>query len=293
MLTAKTWTNIAWASLGLLGALEILSWQTAAYGQICYETGQTADQECAAYGIPLFVFIKIGKALEDHNAAVTAFFTVVLAISTIALWRSTDKLWLAAVAQGRDMENSIAEAARSASAMENVASHIEANNRVATENIKLGAQIALENRRAYLAVDFNGGFYQESGLSFGITPSLMNVGVTPAYKVDYWAIADIVPWPIPEDFVFRTGDEIKFGAVLNPRQGFGLNARVDRLVPDEEVEPIMRGMEKRVVIWGKVTFEDISGTPRYVKFCHSIYWIKTSQGERALSQWAPRHNEAT
>jgi hypothetical protein len=289
---SKSWRNAAWAFLGLFVALQILSWETAAYSEICNEQDHAPNKECTAYGIPLFAVIKLGKALEHHNAAVTAFFTIVLAISTIALWRSTDKLWLAAVGQGRDMENSIAEAARSASAMEDVASHIEVNNRVAAENIKLGAQIALENRRAYLAVDFNGGFYQENGLSFGITPSLLNVGVTPAYKVAYWAIADIVPWPVPEDFIFRAGDEMRFGAVLNPRQGFGLNARVDRLVPDEEVELIMRGRDKRVLIWGTVTFEDISGAPRYVKFCQSIYWIKTPEGERYLSQWAPHHNDA-
>jgi hypothetical protein len=65
-----------------------------------------------------FLIVKIGKALDDHNGAVTALFTVILAVSTIGLWVATRRLWVAgerqfrharanALAQSREMRASI------------------------------------------------------------------------------------------------------------------------------------------------------------------------------------------
>src|ERR1017187_893495 len=52
---------------------------------------------------------------------ITAIFTVVLALSTVLLWKETKDLRNFAQQQSEDMKASIAEAARSADAMRDVA----------------------------------------------------------------------------------------------------------------------------------------------------------------------------
>ena len=46
-------------------------------------------EECSTYQVVPFVLIKVGRFLDDHNGAIIAIFTIVLAGSTIGLWLIT------------------------------------------------------------------------------------------------------------------------------------------------------------------------------------------------------------
>jgi hypothetical protein len=293
---SPVWRRTILAVLIVVLALAVLSWETASYGEVCAESNQAAQKDCAAYSIPLFIFIKIGKAFEDHNAAVTAFFTIVLAISTIALWRSTDHLWKAAVAQGRDMENSIAEAARAAKAMEAVAENIQANSKISAQHLDVGKENAARQLRAYLGVAIGHAIYQETSNNkrFEALPILINYGFSPAHKVAYWARAEILPFPLPPDFDFTQRSELaSFAFTLHPRQELILNAFVDGLVDESEVEDIKRGDNKRLTIYGTVFYEDIFGLRRQTNFCQSIRWITAADGSsRVAGTYHNRHNDA-
>ena len=101
-------------------------------GTTCYELGhhgggnQDVVKNCSIFHGPILgALIRFATLFEDHGEAVTAAFTVVLAISTIGLWWASLRLWEAgdaqlrhmeqtAEAQAADMQASIAQARRSA-----------------------------------------------------------------------------------------------------------------------------------------------------------------------------------
>ena len=140
-----------------------------------------------------------------------------------------------------------------------------------------------------------GALYQEreKGLRFEAKPVLANVGQTPAHNVSYWAKADILPFPIPPDFDFPGGDVNNYNLTIHPRQGIGLNAYLERFVPDDTVEDIKLGNKTRLVIWGAVTYRDIEGNFRETRFCHTMFWIGSGDRERVMGSYHAHHNTAT
>jgi hypothetical protein len=86
------------------------------------------------------------------NATITATFTVVLALSTVFLWKETRDLRDFAQEQGADMKASIAEAARSAVAMRDVAESLAVSAKAQAEQIAFEKEISIRQMRAYLSV---------------------------------------------------------------------------------------------------------------------------------------------
>jgi hypothetical protein len=202
----------------------------------------------------------------------------------------------AAAQQSKDMEKSIAEAARAATAMEAVAESIAISAKAAVESVTTVRDVSARQMRAYLSVSINTGIYQERerNLKFDVRPVVFNSGHTPAHKLTYWASARILPNPLPDNFDFPVGeDNLKSGFVLGPHQNIVINAMVQDFVSDDEAQAIKAGIEKRVYVWGIIFYEDVFGESRQTKFCHSIYWIAGPKGELINGNYAARHNEAT
>ena len=80
---------------------------------------------------------------------ITAIFTVVLALSTVLLWKETKDLRNFAEQQSEDMKASIAEASRSASAISDVAKALAESNKAAND-------ANIMQWRAYLTVGLGG-----------------------------------------------------------------------------------------------------------------------------------------
>ena len=95
---------------------------------------------------------------------------------------------------------SVAEANRSASAMESIAKEISVSSKAALASVTAINQ----QMRAYLCVIIGAALYQEraKSLKFQAVPSIVNAGLTPAHKVSFRASAAILPIPLPEDFGF-------------------------------------------------------------------------------------------
>ena len=132
-----------------------------------------------------------------------ALITGVLAFYTFRLWRATKKMVDSADAtakrQSSEMQASIAEAGRAATAMELLV-------KSSAESVATLKDVTARQMRAYLVVDINSGLYQErdKNIKFEVKPSLKNAGQTPAHKLTYWATAKIMPFPLPEGFDFPT-----------------------------------------------------------------------------------------
>jgi hypothetical protein len=200
-----------------------------------------------------------------------AFFTLVLAIFTALMWVATYKLAKHAKTTGDDqstkMAASIAEATRASAAQEGLV-------RATVDNAQFMQGVMRKQMRAYLIVESNGGFYQDATKRFEVKPKLSNSGFTPAIGMTYWALAAILPFPLPSGHVLPINHSPASNLMdLGPRQSLELNAVVDTRVPDNEVEDIRNGFSRRVYVWGVVSYADVFGDQHLTEFCHSIYWI--------------------
>jgi hypothetical protein len=202
-----------------------------------------------------------------------AIFTFALAIFTALMWGATYRLAKHARTTGDDqsakMANSIAEASRAAAAQEGIA-------QATKENAELMQGVLHKQMRAYLIVEIGGGIYQDFNKRFEVRPSLLNSGFTPAIDMSYWALAGILPFPLANDHNLPVNHSPPPNSMdLGPRQSIQMNAAVDTRVPDSEVAEIKSGLDRRVYVWGAVTYKDIFGGSHTTDFCHSIFWYGT------------------
>lgn len=198
----------------------------------------------------------------------------------------------AAAEQAEDMKRAINEAGRSATAMEQVAVHIEVSARAATDSVIALKERTAQQMRAYLTVLIGAATYQNRGdnLRFESEPLLINTGHTPAHKVRYKAQAAILPVPLPDDFDFPLTSDFIGESMLGPQQNANLVAIVDKFSPEHEVHDIKLGKGKALYVWGIVEYEDIFKTSQNTKFCQSIFWGPTG---KVFGYYISRHNEAT
>jgi hypothetical protein len=107
------------------------------------------------------------RLFDIISAIITAIFTVVLALSTVLLWKETKDLRNFAKRQGEDMKASIAEASRAATAMRDVADGIIASAKVADENLAIFKHANVRQMRACLTVGLRAVAAINSSLAVG------------------------------------------------------------------------------------------------------------------------------
>jgi hypothetical protein len=244
---------------------------------------------------------------RESNDKLVAYSTVALAVVTLSLAIWTGLLWKATVRLGRDaketserqsqeMQKSIAEATRAATAMEGVAAAAGVSASASTESVATLREVTAKQMRAYLSVVMNGGFFQErdKGFYFGVNPLLLNSGNTPAHSIRYWAKAGVYEFPLPDYFDFPNGeDSVVSSFALGPHQTVVLNARLLDFVDDREAQEIKDGKNRRIYIWGKVSYVDVFGQERFTKFSHNIVWYGPAGAERWSGTYCTPFSEST
>lgn len=205
--------------------------------------------------------------------------TGALALFTLLLWWTTRTM----VRQTAfDMNRSVGEAARSADAMQKLATAFAAN----TERMQA---IMQKQMRAYVAVDPGMPLYQDGRHKFGSRPKLLNTGFTPARNVRYRIQSAILPFPPPANHIFPdTAPLSDHDASLSPRQEYIAYAGVDTNFSDADVAAIMQGQTKRLFTWGTVIYDDVfDGRQWETKFCHHFDWFhpKDPKGQKDMEEW--------
>lgn len=214
-------------------------------------------------------------------------FTLVLAGSTIFLWLETRRLARGAEGQAEDMKASIAEAARSATAMEAVAVQMAASAATAVETVK-----ALKSQmRAYVTVDVGGATYQDrpNALRFAGSPQIKNTGITPAKNLHHWIKAEIIRAEA-DDFHFSPGafrEDAPFTLEMHQHQI--ITAPVSSYIPDQDVENTKLGVGHRLIVWGMIAYEDIFGQSHYRRFGLCYTWLGDGS---VLGAWTRKHNDS-
>jgi hypothetical protein len=244
---------------------------------------------------------------ERTTSDPVAFFTFWLVVFTGGLGVSTVMLWLAgekqielareaSTAQSAEMQASINEAVRAATAMEEVAAGIAVSAQAAQDSVATLKERTAIQMRAYLTVLIHQGVYQErdKGLKFEVKPMLINSGQTPAHKVTYRARAAVFPYPLPDSVTLDPPeDTLRSALVLGPQQNIIMNALVDTVFDDDVADDIKSGKKMRAYIWGTATYFDAFGVPHQTNFCHSVYWVVLPDGKFFVTgNYAARHNDA-
>jgi hypothetical protein len=228
------------------------------------------------------------------NASVTAIFTVVLALSTVFLWKETKDLRNFAEEQSADMKASIAEAARAATAMRDVAVAVAENAKASNENLALYKETSVREMRAYLTVSGGGVVPQDKTTNYRLEVrlNLNNTGNTPAYHIRANQTIAVLPFPLPTDFAFPLPPRSLFGSegILGPHQNFILTAVADEIYPDDDITEIQFGMNKVLYAYGTVSYEDAFGIARHTNFSQRIAWLK--DGKSFLTFNTAEHNDA-
>lgn len=226
------------------------------------------------------------------STTVTAIFTVVLATSTVFLWKETRDLRDFAQLQSADMKDSIKEAARAAAAMRDVATAVAASAQAANETIAVFRDANVRQMRAYLTVGFIGVLPQDpvTNYRFEVRMNLQNVGNTPAYKVRSNTYVSVLPFPLPHDFVFPEFNEaLSAPAVMMPHQGNIISGFADRVYSDDDVHEISFGSGKRLYVYGTVKYKDAFDMDRQTIFCQEIEYLKNNS---FMSRNTHDYNEA-
>jgi hypothetical protein len=242
----------------------------------------------------------IGRFLEDHSGAISAISTVFVAAFTYTLWRATTKLWKSSQRHAEHLESSLAQAGRSATAMEQVAESLVQTADSGKESTRIGGEIAERQRvvselqsRAYLSVIVASIVPQNRATGYRFEPrmGLVNNGNTPAYNVSFRTAADVCPFPLPADFAFPLPDQLPSRSItiIGPRLNKILSAVVPRLYSEEEERAIRDGVAQRLYIWGVVTYTDAFNIERFVRFSQSFIWL--SDGN-VMGIDTTRHNDA-
>lgn len=263
---------------------------------------------------------------QDQSAAdwwmvrLTAFIgliglvqTIVFGLQARRLRQTITKMEEIAKGQTQDMKASIGEATRAATAMEGIAISMSSNVQSARESVEVSREIADRQKivtelsgRAYLSATFNTAFYQDANHVFEASALLMNRGSTPAYDVTFRAAADILPFPIPDDFEFPLPEETAGVSVSLIAPGLAkiMTRPLLRRVPDNEVAAIKQGgPPKCFAMWGIVNYQDAFSESRHLKFAFKVRWIGWVEGmgkdkdgnslpEQTMSEDMPRYNEA-
>ncbi|MHB1676813.1 MAG: hypothetical protein ACYCSS_04650 [Sulfuriferula sp.] len=217
--------------------------------------------------------------------------TCLLAVANFLMWKANRDLVRgadrAAERQSKEVQAAITEAVRSANAMEDVAEATK-NNATLIQNI-LHKQM-----RAYLAVEIGVPAYQNDQVKFASSPVLVNTGFTPAKNVSYKIMADILDAKLPVDFQFPDYGEMQTNdASLGPRQNFVIQGIIKDRIPSDKVQEVMNGNNKKLYVWGTVTYEDIFGGRWETNFCHNFIFYMNEGKINFLSYYNHTHNNAT
>ena len=195
-----------------------------------------------------------GDFLKADGEAITAFFTLVLGISTIGLWLSTQKLW-----------------------------------RVTDRTLGHAEDTAKRELRAYIGVEPR-GVTRVAGqdLLFGHF-AIRNFGRIPAKNISMYTLTDY--YADPTTMVFKVGQIYKSKTTLPPRAEmvFGAASAVDI----DSIDIIEDGSADYIgfiFVYGKVTYTDEFNTDGWTEFCHR-YPCKMMEGDGRIRRKYARYHE--
>ena len=228
---------------------------------------------------------------------VLVFVTGWLAYYTRGLWTSTVGLAKdakeASARQATEMQDSITQSIRSATAMEEVANATKSNAVLMSGLLSRQQDMLNKQMRAYLAFDYAGVIPQDRNTDwkYEVRYWIKNFGHTAATAVNVKAELRILDFPLAADFDLTlpvTRDE---GAgTITPSQAFFYRANLGDLISDEEIVEIKSGQNRKMFLYGTIIYRDVFTDLHETNFCKWCSWDVANQF--FTTNWI-RHNDMT
>lgn len=225
--------------------------------------------------------------------------TIVFGLQAYRLKQTIEKMDEIAGRQTRDVQASVAEATRAASAMEGVSISMATNVESVRESVGINREIADRQKlitelqsRAYLTMLFEGMVPQNPSIGIRFEPRIRieNRGNTPARDIRFSVVADVLPFPLRDDFTFPLPTNLAgHSSVIGPGLHKIISAVVPKLYTETEASQISIGVGQRIATWGIVRYRDAFNIERSVRFGFTHYVLGQNQW---MSMDTTRHNES-
>jgi hypothetical protein len=115
-----------------------------------------------------------------------------------------------------------------------------------------------------------------------LTPK--NFGVTPAYGAELLSGMGVAPYPLPKTFTYPIQ---KIDTPPNPITIYpgtfdiaGIVADAARPLTQDEIASIQDGKNKRLYVWGAITYKDAFGKSHFTHFCIGFYNLTPTRVQR-------------
>jgi|GEM_PF-4427364 len=232
------------------------------------------------------------------------FFSASAVVGLIGTLYLNLEAWRKARDSQNDTARALKHAEESANSMASVAEALhkqfgllEINTNTNQAIATTQKQVAILQLRAYISVNIGSAVYQDSKrpLRFEAKPIMLNSGHTPARGIKFRIKSDILPVPLPLDFVFDDPLETSGDGFLPPHQSVTMSALMDRLINDADVEAVMRNIGQALYVWGDVSYADAFDQSHNTKFCHRVIWFYDEKNEpsQVNGYYIPGGNWAT
>jgi preprotein translocase subunit SecG len=216
-----------------------------------------------------------------------ALFSGLLVLFTYRLSKATIKLWETSQQQSNAMERSIAEANRTALAMQRIADSMAISTQAATENVAIFKDVREKQLRAWVLVDsiyINNVInpsktdmmkipeYKPTGAQI-INPMIgpqaiiliKNSGPTPAINLKHWASICVKEYPLKSDLPVKRSDLAETKATIASQ---GINTLPLHWADPLTAEQIIELKKGTIVIYvhGEITYTDIFSINRKTSY---------------------------
>jgi hypothetical protein len=201
--------------------------------------------------------------------------------------------------QTKDVQASIAEATRVSKAMEAIAESMAMNVESVKESVGINREIADRQKlitelqsRAYLTIVFEGVVPQNiaTGLRFEPKMHIVNRGNTPAHNIRFATFADVLPFPLRDDFTFPLPTTLPgHSSTIGPGLHKIISAVVPKQYAETEATQIASGVGQRIVAWGIVKYQDAFNIERFLRFGFTHILVGENQW---MSQDTTRNNDS-
>ena len=164
-----------------------------------------------------------------------------------------------------------------------------------TTNASMMRDIFSKQMRAYLTVEGGSAWAQTATAHFQGIPVITNNGLTPARNVCFKVLAGILDGgssgsPTLPDI----GELIVSDMAIAPRQRFiAASPLVDRVSDEEDVALIMKGLTRRLFLWGRITYDNVFGGHWVTNFCISYHFWTSDEKRQVGTTFSPMHNDST
>lgn len=181
------------------------------------------------------------------------------------------------LAQAAEIERSVNEASRSATAMEGVAASMAINAEQIVESVAMQRRFGEMHLRAHIDVQIWHAIYQDETKVFEAIPRLLNTGNSTAQSIRWRIAAAVLPAPLPDGFRFKLPANKGGSGALASQQDGTMSALVDTRVLNDQVEFIKRGDGQALYVWGYVSYDDGFRRIRRRTFAQQLWWLRTGE----------------